>query len=110
MTSAVTQNKIATIEPKGYVSAANATQLEQQLQRFVASKEHSVVLVNMEGVEFMDSAGLMVLVNALHQSKGVGLRFMLCSLNQSVRMIFEITQLDRVFEIFDSRDLAEAII
>lgn len=110
MTSAVTYTKIATIEPQGYVTAANATQLEQQLKRFVAAKEHSVVLVNMESVEFMDSAGLMVLANALHQSKKVGLRFILCSLNQSVRMIFELTQLDRAFEIFDTCDAAEAIV
>lgn len=110
MISILVPNMITTIEPQGNVSAANASELQSQLNNLVMSEEKSILLVDMKRVEFMDSAGLMVLVEAMCQARDRGLRFILCSLNESVRMIFELTQLDRVFEIFDSRDAFEAVL
>lgn len=107
MTGTLVQPKIATIEPKGHVSAANARELQYQITTVVTTSTPSVLLVNMQEVEFMDSAGLMVLVNAFNQAKDLGLRFTLCSLNESVRMILELTQLDEVFEIVESHHAFE---
>ncbi len=56
-------------------------------------------------VESIDSAGLMVLVSALSMAQRLNKRLSLCSVSHSVRMIFELTQLDKVFEIFDGHAL-----
>ena len=107
MTSTLVEPKIVTIEPHSHVSAANARELKDRITAVVTTSTPSVLLVNMHKVEFMDSAGLMVLVNAFNQAKELGLRFIICSLNESVRMIFELTQLDEVFEIIENYSALE---
>ncbi|MGK7876952.1 MAG: STAS domain-containing protein [Xenococcaceae cyanobacterium] len=104
MRSELNWAKIATVEPSGYLSAANASEFQRQLITAVASQEYSILLVDMSQVEFLDSAGLMVLVSAFCLAQSLGRHFSLCSVAPSVRIIFELTQLDKVFEIFDSRD------
>ena len=52
----------------------------------------------------MDSAGLMALIEAFRLAQELEKELSICSVAPSVRMIFELTQLDRVFDIFDSKD------
>jgi anti-sigma B factor antagonist len=102
------QKPIATFAPQGYVSAANAGEFQQNLVRAIESTNDPLFLVDMEKVEFLDSAGLMVLVNGFRLSQNLGRRFSLCSLAPSVKIIFEVTQLDKVFEIFENREVLQS--
>jgi anti-anti-sigma regulatory factor len=47
-------------------------------------------------------------VKGFRLAQSLGRRFSLCSVPPSVRMMFELTQLDTVFEIFENRDSFEA--
>ncbi len=95
--------KIVTIEPKGQIDAANASDFHQQLTDALKSQASSLLLVDMNQVEFIDSAGLMVLVRAFRQASTLGRPLSFCSISAPVRIILELTQLDRVFEIFENR-------
>lgn len=97
-------SRIATLEPSGYVTAANVNQFEQQLTDTIVSDDYCAFLIDMEKVELLDSAGLMALVSAFRLAQQLGKRFGICSVSPSVRMIFELTQLDRIVDIFESRD------
>ncbi|NJL83727.1 MAG: STAS domain-containing protein [Chloroflexaceae bacterium] len=108
MTSNLISAKVSTFKPSGYVSAANASSFEQQLKDAIVSQDYSVFLVDMSGVEFLDSAGLMALVSACRLVQTIGKRFSLCSIPPSVRIVFELTGLDSVFEIFGSSSAFEA--
>jgi len=99
-----------TIEPKGHLNAANAAILQHQLTAIVSSETCSQLLVDMSQVESLDSAGLMALVAALTLAQQLDKRFSLCCVPPSIRIIFELTQLDRVFEIFESRAAFEAAV
>ena len=101
MTSTLIKTKIETITPNNQVSAANAKELHDQINDLFNSSPPSTLLINMEKVEFMDSAGLMVLVNAFNRAKELDMFFQLRSVNESVRIIFELTQLDQVFDIVE---------
>ena len=57
----------------------------------------------MSQVEALDSAGLMLLVSTLTLAQRLGKRFSLFEISPSVRIIFELTQLDRVFEILEDQ-------
>ena len=107
MSSKLNSTKIITVEPNGHVSAANVREFQQQLTAAVTSQGDSPLLIDMHGIEFLDSAGLMALISAFSLAQSLGRPFILCSLAPSIRMIFELTQLDRVFEIFESRDAVE---
>lgn len=103
MRSTVTLTPACILEPSGYITAANAHEFQKTLTEAIDSDSHSTYLVDMQGVEFLDSAGLMALVSAFRLAQSRGKRFSLCSLKPSVRIIFELTQVERVLEIFDSR-------
>ena len=65
------------------------------------------LVVNLSQVHFLDSSGLSTLVHGLKLARELGGDLRLCSLQQPVRMIFEMTRLDQVFEIFSQE--ADAI-
>jgi len=50
----------------------------------------------------MDSSGLGALVLALKAVRMAGGRLFVCSINEQIRILFELTSMDRVFEIFET--------
>ena len=59
----------------------------------------------MAQVDFLDSSGLVALLTGLKAALQSGCRLVLCNLQASVRSIFELTQLDSVFEIYESYEV-----
>lgn len=108
MQSVLTRPQATVICPQGFVNAANAAALQNQLAIAVESTQNSALLIDMRDVESLDSAGLMVLVSTLSLAQTQNKRFSLCSISASIRIIFELTQLDRVFEIFENLAAFEA--
>ncbi|MGL5805172.1 MAG: STAS domain-containing protein [Xenococcaceae cyanobacterium] len=102
-------DRVETIEPQGYVNAANASDFLERLKWAIESKQDCVFLVDMKEVEFLDSAGLMALIKGFRLAQSLGKSLSICSIPPSVRMIFELTQLDTVFEIFENREKFEMV-
>ncbi|MBW4686348.1 MAG: STAS domain-containing protein [Komarekiella atlantica HA4396-MV6] len=92
--------KITVIRPQGCLNAANALEFERDLTTALAQDGMSILVVDLAAVESLDSAGLMALVSALKLAGTLGKSFRLGSVSPSIRIIFEMTQLDRVFEIW----------
>lgn len=64
------------------------------------------VVVNLQGVGFIDSSGLSTLVKGLKRCRQNDGELYLCELQQAVRIIFELTRLDKAFTIFDDEPRA----
>jgi len=62
----------------------------------------NVVLINMDAVPYIDSAGLGMLVSALKAARLQAGNIYLAGLTDQVKMVIELTRLDRIFTIFDS--------
>jgi anti-sigma B factor antagonist len=60
------------------------------------------LVIDLENVTFVDSAALATLVQGMKQCREQGGDLLLCRLSQPLRIIFELTRLDRAFAIFDS--------
>ena len=103
MQTAVATSSIKILRPDGHLNAANAAEFGSQLTAAITSEPKAAILVDMEQIESLDSAGLMILVSALTLTQARNQRFSLCAVSPSIRIIFELTQLDRVFEIFEHR-------
>lgn len=110
MVPVIATPEITVVKLHGPFNAANAATLQTQLTTAVQSSIHSTVVVDMEQVELLDSAGLMALVAALSLAQRLNKRFRLSGVSPAIRIMFEITQLDRVFEIFETRAAFEAVI
>ena len=66
------------------------------------------ILVDVSGVTFMDSTALATLVQGMKHSREKKGDLYLCGLQQSVKIIFELTKLDKAFSIFDDEARALA--
>lgn len=109
MNSTVLFRESTSFQPKGYVSAANAEEFLGELIEAIKKQPSSTaLLVDMKEVEFMDSAGLMALIKGFRLAQSLGKSFSICSVAPSVRIVFELTQLDNVFEILDNKEEFEA--
>jgi anti-anti-sigma factor len=62
------------------------------------------LLINMRDVVFMDSRGLRVLVCLFKALKPHGIKIAVCSPSPQVKVLFEITSMDRLFDIYDCRE------
>lgn len=95
--------QIQAFQLTGHLNAVNAAEVQAQLSALVSSEQSSQVLIDMAHVESVDSAGLMALVATLSLAQSLNKQLCLCCIAPSVRIIFELTQLDRVFKIYDNR-------
>lgn len=110
MQSVLVQSKMSVVQLSGHLNASNVDALQKQLNQAVMNCEAPALLVDMSQAESLDSAGLMALVSALTLAQQTDRRFGLCGVSASIRIIFELTQLDRVFEMFENHSAFEAAI
>ncbi|MEM1392650.1 MAG: STAS domain-containing protein [Cyanobacteria bacterium P01_H01_bin.150] len=105
MQTIVDNPKITIIRPQGCLNAVNAAKLESELGAALNQNNNTIVLLSLEKVDFIDSAGLMALVSGVRKANALEQRLCFCSVAPSHRIIFELTRLDRVFEIFDAEKI-----
>lgn len=94
---------VKVIQPSGLLDGTKATLVRKEIDEIVSSGA-SVVLIDLQEVTFIDSSGLGALVSALKAVRAAGGKLFICSINAQVRMLFELTSMDRVFQIFANRD------
>lgn len=96
---------IEVIQPLGSLNASNAYDFQSQMISQLKTPLCDGLVVDLGQVEFLDSAGLIALVSALKISRQLGKCFYLAAVSPSIRILFELTQLDRVFEMLESHTL-----
>ena len=64
------------------------------------------VIVNLQKVGYIDSSGLATLVEILKNFRNFGGKLKLCNLSNKVKSLFEITKLEKLFDIKDSEEEA----
>ncbi len=80
--------------------------LREKVKSLVAEGKKKVVL-NMDNVTFIDSAGLGTLVAAHHSAKGQGASLRLCHLGNKFQEVLQITKLMTIFDVYNTE--AEAV-
>ena len=71
-----------------------------------AARGSRVIILNFEGLEYMNSTGIGLLVTLLIRANRDGRTLMTCGLSQHYQTIFQITRLDDVIATFESEDAA----
>ncbi|MFM7447181.1 MAG: STAS domain-containing protein [Leptolyngbyaceae cyanobacterium] len=89
------------LRPQGRLDASNALDLQHHIKRLPVS-QGSLWVIDLDQVSFVDSAGLVALITGFKLAQRHQCRLMICNLCPAVRLIFEITQLDEIFEVFNS--------
>ena len=83
---------------------ANSSQSFRQSITEVMESGMSIVLVDCHNVTFMDSSGLGTLVLTFKALQELGIKMVICSINEQVRILFELTGIDSIFTIVPNKD------
>ncbi|MHC5674882.1 STAS domain-containing protein [Nostoc sp.] len=97
------KEEVKVIKLSGNLNATSAQEFRQNITDILEIGA-KIVLVDFKDVTFMDSSGLGALVLAFKTLRAVDTKLVLCSINEQVRILFELTNMDKVFEIFPSQD------
>lgn len=92
---------------KGEVDVYTAPRLREKLVELVSQGTYKII-VNLEGVDFLDSTGLGVLVGGLKRLRSHDGDLTLVCTQPRILKVFEITGLTKVFAIFETVDEAVA--
>ena len=96
---------VIVLTPSGRLDITTAWQFRLKLQECI-SKLSSHVVVNLGQVNFIDSSGLTSLVAGMRDADKVRGSFRICNVHPEAKLVFEVTMMDTVFEIFESEDEA----
>ena len=90
---------------EGDIDINSSPQIKKVFDK-VAQEKSEKVLINLEGVGYIDSSGLATLVEILKNFRGHGGKLKLCNLSNKVKSLFEITKLEKLFDIADNEEEA----
>ncbi|MBN3877106.1 MULTISPECIES: STAS domain-containing protein [unclassified Nostoc] len=97
------REQVKVIKLSGNLNATTSQDFRQNITDILETGA-KIVLVDFKDVTFMDSSGLGALVLAFKTLRAADTKLVLCSINEQVRILFELTNMDKVFEIFPSQD------
>ena len=92
---------------EGEIDLHVSPRVAASLEAMIRDKPPRIV-VDLSRVNYVDSSGLAVLVEAMQNVEEYGGKFALAGLQESVRSIFETARLDQVFLIYPHVDAALA--
>ena len=93
---------------QGEVDVNSAPDFKKKLEALL-TKQNKKILINFEGMNYIDSSGLATLVDFFKAIKGYGGQLVFCSLLENVKKLFVITRLDKLFNIVDTKQQAMEI-
>ena len=62
--------------------------------------EHNRIVLNLSRLRFIDSSGLATVLSCLKRVNARGGDLKLCGLSRSVRTLFELVRMNRIFDLF----------
>jgi anti-sigma B factor antagonist len=92
---------------EGEIDLHVSPRVAASLEAMISDKAPRIV-VDLSRVNYIDSSGLAVLVEAMQNVEEYGGKFALAGLQENVRSIFETARLDQVFLIYPHVDAALA--
>jgi anti-anti-sigma factor len=98
-------NTVIVLTPAGRLDITTAWQFRLKLQECISKLSRHVV-VNLGQVNFIDSSGLTSLVAGMRDADKVKGSFRICNVHPEAKLVFEVTMMDTVFEIFETEEEA----
>ncbi|MEH1792717.1 STAS domain-containing protein [Nostoc sp.] len=94
---------VKVLELSGILDGIRGNELRREVSGIVANGAN-ILLIDMKEVKFIDSSGLGALVSAMQITRNANTKLFICSISDQVRMLFELTKMDRIFQTFADQD------
>jgi anti-sigma B factor antagonist len=99
------ENGVVVVDVDGQLIVGNRQDLKQKVLDELEAGERRF-LIDFSNTGYIDSSGLGVLVSLSKKIREQGGELRLANLNEDLRTLFELTKLDTLFSIADSREEA----
>ncbi|MDZ8187427.1 MAG: STAS domain-containing protein [Nostoc sp. ChiSLP02] len=96
-------SNVKVLELSGILDGIRGNELRREVSSIVENGAN-ILLLDLKEVKFIDSSGLGALVSAMQIVRNANGRLCVCSINDQVRMLFELTKMDRIFQTFADQD------
>ena len=105
LTGRIEANDVMVLELRtASLDASNVREFRDAVQGLIEGRTR--VVLDLSDVKFVDSSGLGALISCLRQTNARKGDFRLCAMTKTVRALFELMRLHRVFNIHETRDAA----
>lgn len=94
---------VKVLEISGILDGIRGNQLRREVSDILVNGA-DILLIDMKEVKFIDSSGLGALVSAMQMVRTANGKLFVCSISAQVRMLFELTKMDRIFQTFADQD------
>ena len=96
---------VLVLNPLGRIDGTNAKEFEDALLGRIAAGD-SQILMNFEGINYISSAGLRVLLMAAKRTTQAKGRFALCTVQEHIQEVFRVSGFSEIIPIHDERSEA----
>jgi len=102
-----TEGNIVILALEGRLDTLNFSLLEKEMTFLIENNQKNIIL-DCQGLDYVSSSGLRILLKSLKQVDAVKGRFTICNLQPQIVQIFKISGFDHLFEIYPGRKEAVA--
>ena len=101
------KNGLTICRVEGDIDIACSPDLKKVFDKLISQKTPKIV-IELSKVSYVDSSGLATLVGILKNMRSYGGKMRLAGMSPKIKSLFEITKLDKLFEIMASEEEAIA--
>lgn len=98
-------SKAYAVEVQGEIDVYTSPRVKETINELIDSGHFNMV-INLEGVRYIDSTGLGVLIGALKKVREKNGKIVLICTNPQIKKIFNITGLIKIFDIYKDEEEA----
>ena len=103
--SAEREGGVVIAKANGRIDSSNSREFHSGLEAVITDDDSAVVL-NFEDVSYISSAGMRVILLTAKSLQSSGAKFVLCSMDESIREVFKISGFDKIIPIHGSQSQA----
>ena len=98
-------NEIKILDLNGNLDTNTAPDAESQLSKLIDEGSNNI-LINLDKLEYISSAGLRVFLATAKRIKSVGGKFELCHLNETVQEVFDMSGFSTILNVYKDENEA----
>jgi stage II sporulation protein AA (anti-sigma F factor antagonist) len=101
-----TKNNVLCIRLEGELDHHTAEILRSDVKEVLDKGIVKHIVLNLEGLSFMDSSGLGVILGRYKEIKNMGGEMIVCAISQEVKRLFEMSGLFKIIRLEEDESLA----
>lgn len=102
----VTKQDVLIIRLTGELDHHTAEHLRRQAEQKINEASIKHILLNLEGLSFMDSSGLGVILGRYKQISHLGGKMIVCAISPTIHRLFELSGLFKIITVAETEEKA----